>query len=83
MFLSPLFGSMLANLSGANIHLYNTDGAQGAARGAAIGAGYFSDTKEAFSSLKILGKIQPEKDNKLQDHYNYWKTRLEQKLKEQ
>lgn len=81
MFLSPLFGTMLANLSGAEIYLFNTDGAQGAARGAALGSGYFADAKEAFLSLKILEQIQPEKDNKLAEHYNYWKNRLEQLLK--
>lgn len=81
MFLSPLFGTMLANLSGAEIYLFNTDGAQGAARGAALGSGYFADAKEAFLSLKILEQIQPEKDNKLAEHYSYWKNRLEQQLK--
>jgi len=83
MFLSPLFGTMLANLSGADIYLYNTDGAQGAARGAALGSGYFTDATEAFSTLKILEQIQPEKDNRLEEHYIYWKNRLEQLLKEQ
>lgn len=83
MFLSPLFVSMLANLSGATIHLYNTDGSQGAARGAALGSGYFADANEAFNSLKILDQVQPEKDYKLAEHYNDWKNRLEQLLKEQ
>lgn len=83
MFLSPLFGAMLANLSGTDIYLYNTDGAQGAARGAALGSGYFTDAKEAFNSLRILTQIHPEKDNKLTEHYIYWKKRLEHLLKEQ
>jgi len=83
MFLSPLFGSMLASLSGAAIELYNTDGAQGAARGAALGAGYFANANEAFHSLAVVQDIKPMADPQLADHYLGWKNRLEQKLKEQ
>ncbi len=39
MFLSPVFCQTLSDISGATIELYNTDGAQGAARGAGVGAG--------------------------------------------
>ena len=59
MFLSSVFVHTLANVTGASIELYDTDGAQGAARGAAIGAGYYSSFEEAFKSLKKLEAINP------------------------
>ncbi|MCS7018095.1 MAG: FGGY family carbohydrate kinase [Cytophagales bacterium] len=73
MFLSPLFGQTLADLSGATIELYNTDGAQGAARGAAIGAGLVS-LEEAFSQLQCICRIVPntERQSQLQQIYAEW-----------
>ena len=59
MMLSPLFRDTLANLSGAAIELYNTDGAQGAARGAGLGLGYYKTTSEAFVGLHVTKTIDP------------------------
>jgi xylulokinase len=59
MFLSPVFRQTLANISGATIELYDTDGAVGAARGAALGAGIYSSAAEAFRALKRLDDIHP------------------------
>ena len=59
MFLSPVFCETLANISGATIELYNTDGAQGAARGAGIGAGIYKDFSEAFNGLDKVETITP------------------------
>jgi xylulokinase len=67
MFLSPLFAEAFATISGATVELYNTDGSQGAARGAGIGAGIYPDTKSAFSGLKTLKVIEP--NSKLQPSY--------------
>lgn len=58
LFLSDIFQKAVANLTGATIELYDTDGAQGAARGAGIGHGLY-DQKSAFSGLKLLEKIEP------------------------
>ncbi|KAB7732183.1 carbohydrate kinase [Rudanella paleaurantiibacter] len=60
MMLSPLFRDTLANLSGCTIELYNTDGAQGAARGAGIGAGLYKDYAEAFAGLHVTRTIEPD-----------------------
>jgi xylulokinase len=60
LFLSPLFRRTLADLSGAVIQLFDTDGAAGAARGAALGAGLASSPAEALRSLRKLGEIHPE-----------------------
>ena len=60
MMLSPLFRDTLANLTGATIELYNTDGAQGAARGAGIGLGYYKTAQEAFAGLHVTTTIEPD-----------------------
>jgi xylulokinase len=59
MFLSPIFSQTLANISGATIELFDTDGAAGAARGAGMGLGYYKSNREAFANLKILKTIEP------------------------
>lgn len=60
MFLSPLFRDTLANLTGATIELYNTDGAQGAARGAGLGLGIYKNAQEAFTGLHVTKTIDPD-----------------------
>ena len=59
MYLSQLFRQTLANVTGATIGLYDTDGSIGAARGAGIGAGIYKDTAEAFASLQQLATVEP------------------------
>jgi xylulokinase len=59
MFLSPLFAQTFATVTGATVELYNTDGSQGACRGAGIGAGIYRSPKEAFSTLKKIEGITP------------------------
>ncbi len=59
MFLSPLFREAFANITYTPVELYNTDGAQGAARGAGIGAGIYSSYEAAFKGLKALHTIEP------------------------
>lgn len=61
MFLSPIFRKTLADITGATIELYNTDGSIGAARGAGIGSGYYSGFGEAFANLKKLETVEPDK----------------------
>jgi xylulokinase len=76
MFLSPVFRQTLANVSGATIELYDTDGAAGAAKGAGIGAGIYASNVEAFASLEKLSVIEPELQNKeqYQEAYLRWKA---------
>ena len=82
MFLSPLFRETLANVSGATIELYETDGSVGAAKGAGIGAGIYKDHDEAFSTLKRLAVIAPEesKPEEYIEAYREWKDILEKSL---
>lgn len=83
MFLSPIFRETLAGISGATIELYNTDGSVGAARGAAVGSGYYKSFTEAFGSLKKLLTIEPDTTKKAQyeDAYGNWKQLLERFIK--
>ena len=78
MFLSPIFRTTLASITGATIELCDTDGSIGAARGAGIGAGIYRDHNEAFSSLKILQTIEPDTANReaYREAYNRWLTFL-------
>jgi xylulokinase len=82
MFLSPVFRETLAGVTGATIELYNTDGSVGAARGAGIGSGYYKSFNEAFSNLKKLEVIEPDRSNisAYNDAYNNWKTELEKAI---
>lgn len=84
MFRSRIFCETLANAAGAAIELYNTDGAQGAARGAALGAGYYSSPAEAFRGLARKGTIEPDtpRGGEYAEHYGRWKRRLERRLAE-
>ena len=66
MFLSPLFREVFANTANVVIELYNTDGAQGAARAAGIGAGCYTEA-DAFKGMECLATIEP--DAKLQSLY--------------
>ena len=83
MFLSPLFDTTLATLSGADIELYNTDGAQGAARAAGIGAAIYKDFTEAFDGLKIVETIHPDEEKKDQylEAYHNWISMLKKFIK--
>jgi len=78
MFLSRVFCETLANTANVSIELYNTDGAQGAARGAALGAGYYSSAAEAFGGLARTDLIEPDdaRAEEFLDHYEGWKGAL-------
>ena len=77
MFLSPLFRETLAGVTGAVIELMDTDGAAGAARGAGIGAGFYKDSDEAFSTLERLAMIEPAEDQSpYLEAYANWKNHL-------
>lgn len=82
MFLSPIFRKTLASISGATIELYNTDGSVGAARGAAIGIGFYKTFEEAFLNLKKLETINPDEKNKQAyvDAFERWKKALQKSV---
>ena len=84
MFLSPLFANAFATLTGSQVELYNTDGAQGAARGAGIGAGIYKTEPEAFTGLTAIKTISPDQSTSAaySDAYQQWLAVLQHALKQ-
>jgi xylulokinase len=82
MFLSPLFAEAFATITGATVELYNTDGSQGAARGAGIGAGLYKGPEDAFVGLKPVRTVAPNKQLKkaYQNAYENWQGVLNKQL---
>ncbi len=78
MFQSRIFREALSCITGTEIHLYNTDGSLGAARGAGIGCGYYKSVKEAFAGLKEVGTTEPDKSKAgaYESAYTVWKNNL-------
>jgi xylulokinase len=78
MFLSRTFRETLSCITGTVIHLYNTDGSIGAARGAGIGCGYYKSEKEAFKGLVAVGVTEPDrsKSSIYEEAYLKWKNYL-------
>lgn len=85
LFLSPLFREIFVNTTGTVLELYETNGAEGAARGAALGAGYYENPSDTFAGLECLLKQEPDNDlmNQYQGLYAEWKYKLEKILKEE
>ena len=83
MFLSDIFKHTFANATGATVELVNTDGAQGAARGAGLGARIFKNREETFRGLKTIQTIEPDKEQKnyYQELYLRWQAQLNNILK--
>lgn len=79
MFLSPVFRDTLAEISGATIELYDTDGSIGAANGAGIGSGTFGSFHEAFENLNKMLVIEPTGKNSDQyaEAFGDWMKALE------
>jgi xylulokinase len=78
MFLSKVFRETLSSVTGSVIHLYNTDGSIGSARGAGIGCSYYKSEKEAFNGLTELGVTEPDKSKSAayEETYAKWKNLL-------
>ncbi|MDA1029354.1 MAG: FGGY family carbohydrate kinase [Bacteroidetes bacterium] len=79
LFLSETFRTIFANVTGKALLLLETDGAEGAARGAAVGSGFYSSSKEAFQTLKVIQTINPEPHTMslYQELFGRWKSRIE------
>ncbi|MEA1886937.1 MAG: FGGY family carbohydrate kinase [Bacteroidota bacterium] len=84
MFLSEIFVQLIADLTGASVVLYNTDGAMGAARGAGLGAGIYRDEKDAFTGMDKVGEILPDSSgtDTYSTLYKEWKNSLLKELGE-
>ncbi|MFP9098974.1 xylulokinase [Flavobacterium sp. RHBU_24] len=78
LFLSPVFREIFANTTNTTVELYNTAGADGAARGAAYGAGFYKTLDEAFTGLHCLERIEPstQLSSVYTDIYQEWKMNI-------
>jgi len=83
MFLSPIFRQTFSSVTGAAIELYETDGAQGAARGAAVGSNTCT-IEEAFRSFRALDSIEPDQRERTAytNAYELWLEHLAKALEE-
>lgn len=74
MFLSDVFAQTFANTTQAAVEMFETDGAEGAARAAALGSGYYASANEAFTGLTRLNVIEPDAQvfAQYQDAYQTW-----------
>ncbi len=84
MFLSKVFRETLAEISGATIELYDTDGSIGAAKGAGIGSGIFGSFEEAFENLNRRMVVEPtnKEPEKYNDAYRQWTAVLDKCIAE-
>jgi len=85
LFLMPVFRHTLASVTGAQIILYETNGAVGAALGAGIGAGIYQNADGALASLKQIAVEKPSSNpSKYIKAYQQWKKYLvnEEKLQQ-
>jgi xylulokinase len=82
MFLSPLFRNAFATITGTTVDLIETDGAEGAARGAGLGAGVFAKPDAAFEGLKRRSTVRPneEQTDAYEAAYRRWAERLHLEL---
>lgn len=67
MFRSDVFCDIFANTLGTEVELFETDGSQGAARGAGVATTYGGNVNDAFVGLRPVRTFSP--DSKLQELY--------------
>lgn len=79
MFLSPVFRDTLSGITGVPIELYDTDGSEGAARGAGVGSEIYTTFEEAFDNLNKLSTVKPDEDkaDQYKEAYSNWYSSLE------
>ena len=81
LFQSQIFSDTLATLSGCQIDVYNTSGAEGAARAAAVGAGLKDSLKSYQSSLEKIKTYSPLHDSdEYHNAYLSWKEELKKHI---
>ncbi len=82
MFLSPIFREGFVHTNNVVVELYNTDGSQGAARAAGVGAGLYRDFEEAFQGLEIKQRFEPDRKliDQYEERYQKWLNILNEKI---
>lgn len=83
MFLSEIFASAFVNTARTTVELYDTNGAEGAARAAGWAGGYYSSREDAFRGLKKIQTLEPQPDlaHCYEDVYGRWREQLNRIVK--
>lgn len=78
MFLSEIFASAFVNTTRTSVELYDTNGAEGAARAAGWASGYYKSRKEAFQGLKKIQTLEPQAAlaDAYEEIYGRWREQL-------
>lgn len=78
MFLSPVFRQVFSTITGAAIEIYETDGAQGAARASGVGAGIYANYAESYRGLQKVLEVEPDtaRQEQYRAIYAQWKAQL-------
>ena len=79
MFLSEVFTSSFVNATGVAVELHQSDGSIGAALGAGIGAGFFTE-QDLSTNTKALKIIEPSGQEQYDELYQQWKAHLQTHL---
>lgn len=82
MFLSPVFTDAFATVTETSVELIRTDGAEGAARGAGLGADLYATPADAFEGLETVDTVTPRTDlaSDYADAYQRWTHLLTHQL---
>lgn len=82
LFLSRPFREIFAHVTQVPLCVFETSGAEGAARSAALGAGFYDRAQQAFESLKQIEQIDPDakKMARYADAFQNWKMNLQKLL---
>jgi xylulokinase len=75
MFLSEVFSQTLVDILGVPVVLYNADGSVGAALGAGVGVGAFSEN-ELGRGLEIVSTVEPINTMQHEVFYQSWRSLL-------
>ena len=78
LFLNPVFREIFIHTTNTSLELYDTSGAEGAARGAAYGLGYYESVEETFKGLTCLEKFDPNPElvKVYKEIYENWKSNI-------
>jgi xylulokinase len=79
MFLSEVFAQSFVNATGVAVELHQCDGSVGAALGAGMGAGIFTET-DLSAGARALKIIEPSMQEPYDELYQRWKAFLQMQL---
>lgn len=84
LFQSNIFATIIATLTAANIEVYNTTGAVGAAMAGAAGAGYISDLATAMRRQEMQHRLLPDPSLAvaLETAYARWEKALKHNMEQ-